>query len=158
MAGLIAPDSPAAQHSLRLGLVLSTTEESCTVVADDECIVVGYLAAFPGPRTERVLPGHLVAIEDDGTAAAVVWRWYDAVVLGQDGALVRVWEPAHGPVLATPRDPQRRYRSGTRAYLSAGLPGADWWVAGPAADRAEDADVELPEVSRFLDAITGRTS
>ncbi len=38
---------------------------------------------------------------------------------------------------------------GTRAYLSASLPGAEWWVAGRAADRAEDADVELNEVERF---------
>jgi hypothetical protein len=40
---------------------------------------------------------------------------------------------------------------GTRAYLSAGLPGADWWVAGALAARAEDADVELDEVGRFYD-------
>ena len=33
--------------------------------------------------------------------------------------------------------------------MSAGLPGAGWWVAGAAAARAEDADVELDEVVRF---------
>jgi hypothetical protein len=33
--------------------------------------------------------------------------------------------------------------------LSAGLPGADWWVADTLAARAEDADVELDEVERF---------
>jgi hypothetical protein len=33
--------------------------------------------------------------------------------------------------------------------VSAGLPGADWWVAGAAAARAEAADVELDEVERF---------
>jgi hypothetical protein len=38
---------------------------------------------------------------------------------------------------------------GGRAYLSAGLPGAEWWVAGPATTRAETADVELDEVERF---------
>ena len=38
---------------------------------------------------------------------------------------------------------------GTRAYLSSGLPGAEWWVAGRAVDRAEDADVELNEVERL---------
>ena len=38
---------------------------------------------------------------------------------------------------------------GTRAYLSAGLPGADWWVAGGAAASAENADVELDEVEQF---------
>jgi hypothetical protein len=31
----------------------------------------------------------------------------------------------------------------------AGLPGAEWWVAGPATTRAETADVELDEVERF---------
>jgi hypothetical protein len=34
-------------------------------------------------------------------------------------------------------------------HLSAGLPGAEWWVAGKAVDRAEYADVELDEVVRL---------
>lgn len=42
------------------------------------------------------------------------------------------------------------YRPGSRAYLSVGLPGAEWSVAGPVAGRAEEADVELDEVQRFL--------
>jgi hypothetical protein len=33
--------------------------------------------------------------------------------------------------------------------LSAGLPGADWWVAGTVVPNAEGADVELAEVARF---------
>jgi len=53
-------------------------------------------------------------------------------------------------VLAQPRDPKLIYRPGSRAYLSAGLPGAEWWVAGPAVDSAEDADVELNEVQQFF--------
>ena len=44
----------------------------------------------------------------------------------------------------------RRYQPGSRAYLSAGLPGADWWVAGPVVDRAEDAEVDLDDVERFF--------
>lgn len=47
------------------------------------------------------------------------------------------------------RRAEQRYEPGTRAYLSAGLPGADWWVAGSAVARAEDADVELDEVQRL---------
>jgi hypothetical protein len=78
----------------------------------------------------------------------VVWRWYDAVVLGEESGIVRLWEPAHGEVIAHPRRAQHR-QPGTRAYLSAGLPGADWWVAGAAVPKAEDADVELDEVERF---------
>ena len=35
------------------------------------------------------------------------------------------------------------------ALLSAGLPGAEWWVAGRAVDQAEDAEVELDEVERL---------
>jgi hypothetical protein len=31
-----------------------------------------------------------------------------------------------------------------------GLPGADWWVAGTAVARAEDAQVDLDEVERFF--------
>ncbi|HXW44661.1 MAG TPA: hypothetical protein VEL03_07740 [Streptosporangiaceae bacterium] len=89
-----------------------------------------------------------VATAADGSDA-VVWRWYDAVVLGEEAGLVRLWEPAHGEVLAHPRFAGPRPQPGTRAYLSAGLPGADWWVAGAAVGRAEDADVELDEVEHF---------
>ena len=111
---------------------------------------VGFARHFPSPRTERVSPGHLVAvaITPHGTEA-VVWRWYDAVVVGQERHQVRLWEPAHGTVMAHPRHPQQHYEAGTRAYLSAGLPGADWWVAGAAVAKAEDAEVELDEVERF---------
>ena len=35
------------------------------------------------------------------------------------------------------------------SYLSAGLPGAYWWVAGGAAESAEDADIELDEVEQL---------
>jgi hypothetical protein len=79
----------------------------------------------------------------------VVWRWFDAVVLGGDGDEVAMWEPAHGNVLVRSRHPERQLRVGSRAYLSAGLPGADWWVAAPADGPAEHADVELEEVRRF---------
>lgn len=111
---------------------------------------VTYAPQFPAPRTERVSPGHLVAVaEVPGGSGAVVWRWYDAVVLGDEEGSVRLWEPAHGEVVASRRRPQQRHEAGTRAYLSAGLPGAEWWVAGRAADRAEEADVELDEVERL---------
>ncbi len=52
-------------------------------------------------------------------------------------------------MVAQPRFPERPRRPGTRAYLSAGLPGAEWWVAGAGVDMAKDADVELDEVERF---------
>lgn len=67
--------------------------------------------------------------------------WYDAVVLG---------EPAHREVVAQPRRVEQQRQPGTRAYLAAGLPGAEWWVAGAVMARGEDADVELDEVERFL--------
>jgi hypothetical protein len=76
----------------------------------------------------------------------VVSRWYDAVVLGDEEDAVRLLEPAHGEVLAQPRPAYLPGLPGTRAYLSAGLPGADWWVAGPAVATAQDADVELGAV------------
>jgi hypothetical protein len=100
---------------------------------------------------ERVSPGHLVAVatSPDG-ADVVVWRWYDAVVLGEEAAdSVRLWEPAHGEIVALRRRSQLQYEPGTRAYLSAGLPGAEWWVAGAVTSRAEEADVELDEVKRL---------
>jgi hypothetical protein len=135
---------------LRCGIVLRAEEDVCqAVLAGGQVASVGYAARFPGPRRERVSPGHLVAVAEIPGAAVVVWRWYDAVVLGSDAGAVRLWEPAHGEVSAQRRRPQQRYESGTRAYLSAGLPRADWWVAGRAVDRAEDAEVELDEVERL---------
>jgi hypothetical protein len=137
---------------LRCGIVLRTDEDACQVAAGAESASVRYAPQFPGPRRERVLPGHLVAIAEAAGAAVVVWRWYDAVVLGSDAGSVRLWESAHGEVTAQPRRPGQQYPPGTRAYLSAGLPGADWWVAGRAVDQAEDAEVELDEVERLYTA------
>jgi hypothetical protein len=105
---------------------------------------------IPAPRVERVSPGHLVAVTTgpDG-ADVVVWRWYDAVVLGteHDGS-VRLWEPAHGEVTARARASYRTQVPGSRAYASAGLPGADWWVADSAGD-PHTPDVELDDVDRL---------
>jgi hypothetical protein len=53
-------DGPARR--LRQAIVLGTTEEECTVFAEGERMVVPYASAFPKPRTERVAPGHLVAL------------------------------------------------------------------------------------------------
>jgi len=136
---------------LRCGIVLRAGEDTCQVLlAGDQVVSVRYASQFPAPRRERVSPGHLVAIaEVPGRSDAVVWRWYDAVVVGDEAGSVRLWEPAHGEVLARPRRPEQRYRPGTRAYLSAGLPGAEWWVVSRAVDQAEDAEVELDEVQRL---------
>lgn len=131
--------------------IVSTTEDACTVVAEGRTRVVPYARPFPGPRTQRVAPGHLVAIATaaDGSDV-VVWRWFDAVVLDGADGLSSLSEPAHGSVVAQPRNPRHVHRPGSRAYLSSGLPGAEWWVAGPAVARAEDAEVELDEVQRFF--------
>ena len=130
--------------------MLRSEEDVCEVLAEGKTVAVRYAPQFPAPRRERVLPGHLVAVaEVPGVSGVVVWRWYDAVVLGSDAGSVRLWEPAHGEVAARRRRAQPHYGPGTRAYLSAGLPGAEWWVAGKAVDRAEDAEVELDEVERL---------
>ena len=146
------PTDDSAPRDLRRGIVLRASEERCEVIGQGRISALGYAAFLPGPRAERVSPGHLVAATaaPDGTEL-VVWRWFDAVVVGEEGELVRLWEPAHGEVLARPRCVQR-WQPGTRAYASAGLPGADWWVAGPVEPRAEDAEVDLDEVQRFLSA------
>ena len=144
-----AHQDPTATR-LRCGIVLRVQEDACQILGEGQVSSVRYAALFPSPRTERVSPGHLVAVATaPGGSEAVVWRWYDAVVLGEEAGLIRLWEPAHGELVAQPRRPQQRRQPGTRAYVSAGLPGADWWVAGAAAARAEDADVELDEVERF---------
>ena len=143
-------DQGSIPARLRCGIVLSVSEDACQILGQGQLSSVRYATLFPSPRTERVSPGHLVAVATtpDGTEA-VVWRWYDAVVLGEETGLIRLWEPAHGEVVAQPRRAQQPHQPATRAYLSAGLPGADWWVAGAAVARAEDADVELDEVERF---------
>jgi len=147
-------NDPASQSPgpgrLRCGIVARVREDVCEILGDGQLCCVRYATRFPSPRTERVSPGHLVAIATapDG-AGVVVWRWYDAVVIGEEAGLVRLWEPAHGEVLARPRPAHGPRRPGTRAYLSAGLPGADWWVAGGVAAGAQDAVVELDEVERL---------
>jgi hypothetical protein len=140
-----------AELSLRAAIVLSSTEESCTAVVAGQREEVRFADFFPRPRVERVAPGHLVALSraEDGSET-VVWRWFDAVVLDATADLVSLWEPGHGAVWAQRRPAHHDYRPGGRAYLSAGLPGAEWWVAGVAVDRGEQADVELGDVGRFL--------
>jgi len=143
-------DQSLTPARLSCGIVLRVREDACQVLRAGQLSSIRFATIFPSPRTERVSPGHLVAVAAaaDG-AEAVVWRWYDAVVLGEEAGLVRLWEPAHGEVAARPRRAEQRRQPGTRAYASAGLPGADWWVAGAAVAEAEDADVELNEVGRF---------
>jgi len=77
----------------------------------------------------------------------VVWRWYDAVVLEHVGAgSVQLWEPAHGVIVAKARQSYVKVEPVERAYASAGLPGADWWVAGSVVHPPASADVELAAV------------
>ena len=132
---------------LRPALVVEPGKDACEVF-DRTLLLVPYAAPFK-PRAERITPGHLVAVASGDDIQAIVWRWFDAVVLGANGEQVRLWEPAHGEVLAQTRRPELRYRPGERAYLSAGLPGADWWVSGVATGVAEEADVELDQVHEF---------
>jgi len=147
----VSPKDASASPRLHCGIVLRVEEDACQVLTGGQVVSVRYTSQFPRPRIERVSPGHLVAVaEVPGGSDTVVWRWYDAVVLGNEAGSIRLWEPAHGEVVARRRRPQQRHDPGTRAYLSAGLPGAEWWVAGRAVDRAEDADVELIEVERFF--------
>ena len=146
-----SPEDAFASPRLHCGIVLRVEEDVCQVLTGGQVVSVRYASQFPRPRTGRVSPGHLVAVaEVPGGSDTVVWRWYDAVVLGSEAGSIRLWEPAHGEVVARRRRPQQRHDPGSRAYLSAGLPGADWWVAGRAVGRAEDADVELIEVERFF--------
>lgn len=142
------PDHTA--RALHCAVVLRVRPDECDVLHRRQLCTARFAPMFPRPRTERVQPGNLVAITaaPDGTAT-VLWRWYDAVVLDDEEDGVRLWEPAHGEVLAQPRARYVPGRPGTRAYLSAGLPGAGWWVAGPVTAEPRDADVELDEVERM---------
>lgn len=142
------PPLDVSRSSLRCAAVLRVGEDACDVWAGQQVIRMVFAPMFPTPRTERVLPGHLVAVATapDGRGV-IVWRWFDAVVLGRyEPDLVRLWEPAHGEVVAQLRDPAQHVEPGARVYASSGLPGADWWVAGPVAVTPEGAVVELHEV------------
>jgi len=142
------PDAVFAQYRLRTARVVGVTEHLCAAWSHGDVTSAGFAPMFPSPRVERVSPGHLVAMATgpDGTDV-VVWRWYDAVVLGAEGdGSVRLWEPAHGEVVAQARVLYQTQDPGSRAYASAGLPGAAWWVAGSASGAPHTADVELDEV------------
>ena len=142
-------DAGFAAHRLRTARVVRVDEDSCEVWSHGEVSSVGFAPMFPSPRVERVSPGHLVAVATGPEGIdVVVWRWFDAVVLGtQDDGSVRLWEPAHGEVIAQARASYEMREPGSRAYASAGLPGAEWWVAGHADGDAHTADVELENVA-----------
>jgi hypothetical protein len=142
------PDAVIALHRLRTARVIRVDEHACAVWSHGEVSSAGFAPMFPSPRVERVSPGHLVAIATgpDGTDV-VVWRWYDTVVLGTEGdGSVRLWELAHGEVIAQARASYEKQDPGSRAYASAGLPGAEWWVADSACGVPQSADVELDDV------------
>ncbi len=142
------PDAVFAPHHLRTARVVRVDEHACEVWSHGEVGSVGFAPMFPSPRVERVSPGHLVAVATgpNGTEV-VVWRWYDTVVLGtEDDGSVRLWEPAHGEVLAQARASYEKQDPGSRAYACAGLPGAEWWVADCASGAPHSADVELDDV------------
>ncbi len=141
-------DDDESGISLSLGVVLAVTEADCSVWSHGSTRTVRFAPVFPSPRVDRVSPGHLVAIATaPGGAEAVVWRWYDALVLGAGEAdAVRLWEPGHGEVSAASRDSRASPPPGSRVWASAGLPGADWWVVGPTSGTPEAAPVELDAV------------
>lgn len=143
------PDTASCRYRLRTARVLRVVDEhACEVWSNGAVNAVRFASTFPTPRVERVSPGHLVAIATapNGTDV-VVWRWYDAVVLGTaDDGSVRLWEPAHGEVVARPRASYRNQEPGSRAYASAGLPGAEWWIADIASVTPQSANVELNDV------------
>ena len=61
-----APRGGQGGQRLRRGVVLRAAEESCEVLVAGQRVVARYAGAFPSPRTERVAPGHLVALATAG--------------------------------------------------------------------------------------------
>lgn len=117
-------DSDKFSHQLTTALVLRVEERTCEIVDDSGVRLVRFASAFPSPRRERVSPGHLVAVAAGPQGGeAVVWRWYDAVVLGPEGDdSVRLWEPAHGEVVAHARTSYKQQPPGSRATRHSGMP------------------------------------
>jgi hypothetical protein len=140
-------DAIPVPHRLRVARVLRVDEHACEVWDGSKVSSIGFASMFPSPRTERVSPGHLVAVATGPSSLdVVVWRWYDAVVIGasEDGSVL-LWEPGHGEVIAHKRASYAEQAPGSRAYASAGLPGAHWWVAGRVGGM-DGTEVELDEV------------
>lgn len=131
--------------------MLRVEEDACEVANTDGVGGVRFASMFPSPRRERVSPGHLVAVASAPECKdTVVWRWFDAVVLGHDpDGSVQLWEPGHGHILARPRPSYEAQSTGSRVYASAGLPGAEWWVADTTA-RGPRATVELDAVGSLF--------
>jgi hypothetical protein len=142
------PDTDDPRRRLRTARVVHVEEDACSVWSEGRLATVEFAALFPSPRVERVSPGHLVAIATSAMGAeVVVWRWYDAVVVGHDAdGSVRLWEAAHGQVIAQPRSSYTQQEPGSRAFASAGLAGAEWWVACGAAGSPYVVDVDLDAV------------
>ena len=129
---------------LRCGLVLRVEENACQILSEDQLVSVGYASQFPTPHKERVSPGHLVAVAEipDGSAI-VVWRWYDAVVLGEEAGSVRLWSrltAKSSPSAAGRSSAMRPRLAPTRPR---GCPVRSGGLPGRVVDRAEDADVEV---------------
>jgi len=79
------------------------------VFAGGRTETVAYARPFLTPRTERVAPGHLLAVATTADVSdVVVWRWFDAVVLEAVDGIIRLWEPS----LPVGRPPRRRVVGG----------------------------------------------
>ncbi len=119
---------------LRLAIVLRVHEGTCDIASDDGPVTVRYVAQFPSPRTEPVSLGHLVIVAEapDGTAV-VVWRRYDAVALGEQNDPIKMWGTRPRRGVGPAKIHLHCTGAGHARPPVAGLPGADWWVAGPVA-------------------------
>lgn len=76
-------DKNAANARLETALVVRVREDVCEIVKDRRLYSVRYAPTFASPRTERVSPGHLVALgtASDGTEVVVcagMTRWSSA--------------------------------------------------------------------------------
>ncbi|MBG6054751.1 hypothetical protein IWX81_001141 [Salinibacterium sp. CAN_S4] len=134
-------------------MVVGVTDAACMTWSNDGPVSVPFAAPFPSSRTDRVSPGHLVAVATapDGRSA-VVWRWFDVVILGGgDPDSVRLWEPGHGAVTARQNDHHQLRTPGSRAYAFAGLQGDEWLVAGQVVDDPSEAEAELDKVRALYD-------
>lgn len=129
--------------NLILAMVVEHAADRCRVrvLGEPEIREAGYTEPFR-PRADSLGPGCLVAIDVSAEPPLIAWRWFPATVLAVEADHLRLDEPFHGVVEATPVVPPPAL--GETVYVTTGL--SDGWRVDATSDDPERAIAALPEI------------